>query len=132
MNQISLLPYRRFLIAIAICSLALFCAHPLAVFAAEKATTAPAKSQEAGRLVIVRAANLGVQVFGVSIDGKQVARINFGQSYDQPIAAGAHTISTIPIPDSEHAGAMERKLTVEAGKTYKFTAKRDDVRIALK
>jgi len=132
MNQTSLLPYRHAFIAIAICCLALFCAHPRVSFAAEKAAPAAAKSQEAGHLVIVRAANLGVQVFGVSIDGKEVAKINFGGRYDAPLAAGAHTISTIPIPDSEHAGASERKLTVEPGKTYKFTAKREDVRIALK
>lgn len=132
MNQTSLLRYRRCFITIAICSLALFCAHPSATFAAEKAAPAPAKGQEAGRLVVIRAANLGVQVFGISIDGKQVYKSNFGGRYDAPLAAGPHTISTIPIPDSEHAGVSERKVTVEPGKTYTFTAKREDVRIVLK
>lgn len=132
MNQTSLLPYRRSFVAIAICSLVLFCAHPPATLAAEKAAPAAAKSQEAGRLVIVRSANLGSAVVGISIDGKQVTRLNFNGRYDAPISAGPHTLSSSPIPDSEHAGASELKVTVEPGKTYTFTAKRNDVRIVLK
>ena len=131
MNHTSFLRSRRFFLVAAVCSLALFCLHSPGI-AAEKAAPAPAKSQADGHLVIVRAANLGSQVFGLSIDGKQVAKINFGGRYNAPIAAGPHTISTIPIPDSEHAGPSDRKLMVEPGKTYTFTAKRDDVRIALK
>jgi len=132
MNQTSLAPYRHSCIAIAICILALFCVHPPAIFAAEKAASAPAKSEQAGRLIIVRAANLGSSVVGISIDGKQVAKLNFGGRYDAPIPAGSHTISSVPIPDREHGGVSDRKLTVEPGKTYTLTAKRDDVRIALR
>lgn len=132
MNQTSLLPYRRSFVAIAICSLVLFCAHPPATLAAEKAAPAAAKSQEAGRIVIVRSANLGGAVVGISVDGKEVARLTFNGRYDAPIAAGPHTLTSTPIPDREHAGVSELKVTVEPGKTYKFTAKRSDVRIVLK
>ena len=132
MNQTSLPPYRRSFVAIAICSLVLFCAHPPATLAAEKAAPAAAKSQEAGRIVIKRSANLGGTVVGISVDGTQVAKLHYNGRYDAPISAGPHTLTSIPIPDSEHAGVSELKVTVEPGKTYTFTAKRNDVRIVLK
>ena len=125
-------PYRRFRVGAAICSFALFCAYPLITLAAEKATPEAAKSKEAGRLVIVRAANLGGAVVGISIDGKEVAKLNFNGRYDAPIAAGPHSLTAIPIPDREHAGPSERKVVVEPGKTLTFTAKREDVRVVLK
>ena len=133
MNKIPLLSYRCSLLALALCLVALACFHPPAVLAEPKpATAAAAKSQEMGRLVIVRAANLGVAVVGISIDGKEVTKLNFGGRYDAPLSAGPHTLASIPIPDMEHGGATERKITVDPGKTYTFTAKRDDVRIILK
>ncbi len=132
MNQTSLLPYRRSFVAIAICSLVLFCTHSPATLAAEKAAPAAAKTQEAGRIVIVRSANLGGTVVGVSIDGKDVTKLHYNGRYDAPISAGPHTLTSVPVPDSEHAGVSELKVTVEPGKTYKFTAKRSDVRIVLK
>jgi hypothetical protein len=132
MNNTSL-PLRQlaFIASIA-CLLGFALIHPPSVAAAKSAPAAAPKSEESGHLVIVRAANLGAAVIGLSIDGKQVMKLNFNGKYDAPIAAGPHTLSVIPIPNSEHATANELKLTVQPGKTYHYTVKRDDVRVVLK
>ena len=93
---------------------------------------AAAKDQGTGELVIKRSANLGSTIVGLSIDGKQVAKINFNGTYEAPIPSGAHTLSTIPIPNREHAEASQVQINVQPGKTYSLTAYRDDVRIVLK
>lgn len=90
------------------------------------------KSEEAGRLVIVRSANMGSIVVGLSIDGKETAKINFGGRYDAPLAAGQHVLSVVPIPNREHAQPSQSRVTVQPGQTYKFTAKQSDVAIVLK
>ncbi len=46
--------------------------------------------------------------------GKQTATVNFGGSYDEPLAAGQHFV------------------TVQPGQIYRFAAKRSDVAIVLK
>jgi len=133
MNNTSL-PLRQFaFIATIACLLGFALIHPPSVAVAAKSAPAAApKGEESGHLVIVRAANLGAAVIGLSIDGKQVMKLNFNGKYDAPIAAGPHTLSVIPIPNSEHATANELKLTVQPGKTYHYTVKRDDVRVVLK
>ena len=69
MNQTSL-PYRRSFVAIAILQSRPFLRPPSGNFGGRKAAPAAAKSQEAGRLIIVRSANLGGAVVGVSIDAQ--------------------------------------------------------------
>ena len=49
-----------------------------------------------------------------------------------PLAVGQHVVAVVPIPSREFAKPTETRLTVEKGKTYTFTAKRDDVTIVLK
>ena len=100
--------------------------------AAKPSPATAAKTQAAGRLIVKRSANLGLTGVGISVDGKQVAKLNFNGSYDAPIAAGQHTITALPIPNHEHADPTNVRLTVQPGKTYTFTAYRNDVRIALK
>jgi hypothetical protein len=133
MNKISL-PIRHLIfLASAACLLALAFIHPPSLAAANKPAPAAATTSEgAGHLVIVRAANLGGVVVGFSIDGKQLSKLHFNEKYDAPIPAGAHTLSVVPVPNSEHATPNDLKLTVEAGKTYRYTIKRDDVRVILK
>lgn len=82
--------------------------------------------------MIKRSANLGSTIVGLSIDGKQVAKINFNGTYEAPISAGPHRLTTIPIPNREHAEVSQVQINVQPGKTYTFTAFRDDVRIVLK
>jgi hypothetical protein len=90
------------------------------------------KSEEAGRLIIVRAANLGTTGVGLSIDGKETAKLNFGGRYDAPLAAGQHVLTVIPFPNREQAQPNQTRVTVQPGQTYKFTAKQSDVAIVLK
>src|SRR5262245_51462284 len=116
MNKISL-PLRHLtFIATAVCLLALVLIHSPASAAADKPAPAAApKNEGSGHLVIVRAANLGTAIIGFSIDGKQVRKLNFNEKYDAPISAGPHTLSVVPVPNSEHATPNDLKLTVETG-----------------
>jgi hypothetical protein len=133
MNKTYLHRNRSIFVLAVVCA-ALACLIPRGVSAAGK--TSPAamqqKSEEAGRLVIERSANMGSIVVGLSIDGKETAKINFGGRYDAPLAAGQHVLSVTPIPNREHAQPSQTRVTVQPGQTYKFTAKQSDVAIVLK
>lgn len=133
MNKIYLHRNRSIFVLAVVCA-TLACLIPRDVSAAGK--TSPAakqqKSEGAGRLVVVRSANLGTTVVGLSIDGKETAKINFGGRYDAPLAAGQHVLTVIPIPNREQAQPNQTRITVEPGQTYKFTAKQSDVAIVLK
>ncbi len=65
----------------------LACLIPGAVLAASKTASAAKQeqTQQPGRLIIARAANLGSVIVGLSIDGKEVMKINFGGKYDAPL-----------------------------------------------
>ena len=124
---------RRIFVLAIICAAVAF-VLPEGVSGADKSSS-PAKqqqNQQAGRLIIVRSFKLGSVVVGVSIDGKEVAKINFGNSYDAPIAAGPHLITVVPLGNREHAQPGQTRLTVQPGQTYKFTATQSDVSIILK
>jgi hypothetical protein len=100
--------------------------------ASKPAAAAAPKESGTGELVIVRAANLGQTIVGVSIDGEQKAKINFNGRYEAPLSVGQHVITTVPIPNREHAQPTQTRVTVQKGKTYTFTAARSDVAIVLK
>jgi len=124
----------RSIFVLAVVCAALACLIPGDASAAGKISpaTKQQKSAEAGRLVVVRSANLGSTVVGLSIDGKETAKINFGGRYDAPLAAGPHVLTVIPIPNREQAQPNQTRVTVQPGQTYKFTAKQSDVAIVLK
>ena len=106
---------------------------PIIAFGAGKTSAAPAAMAEGtGKLVIVRSANLGLTVIGVSIDGEQKAKINYNGRFEAPLSVGPHVITTVPIPNREHAQPAQTRVNVEKGKTYTFTAARSDVSIVLK
>lgn len=134
MNQKCLNRYRIVLLPILACAaLALSAVIPGIASGAEK-SSAPAaqKSQEAGRLIITRSSRLSQLVVGLSIDGKQVAKILYNNRYDAPLAAGPHTLTVVPIPNREQASPTSIQVNVQPGKTYTFTAALNDVRIVLK
>ncbi len=136
MNNIRPSLKRGFLIvAVASAALAWGAVIPGVVSGAGKPAAMPAGAQKdlgTGELVIVRSANLGTAVVGVSIDGVQKARINFNGRYETPLSVGQHVISSIPIPNREHALPAQIRINVEKGKTYTLTAVRSDVAIVLK
>ena len=123
-------PCRLFLSALACAAIAL--APALVAAAGKPSPGAAAQNQEAGRLVIKRSAHLGTTLVSLSIDGKQVATINFNASYDAPLAAGPHVITVFPIAGREHPQPYTTRITVQPGQTYSFTAVRSDVSIVLK
>lgn len=124
----------RLVLSLLLAGVALASFIPGGVSGAGKA--APAAKQEQtqaqGHLRIVRSANLGSTVVGVEIDGKQVAKINFGGSFETPLAAGPHVITVTPIPNREHGQPSQMQLNVKAGQSYTFTAKRSDVSLVLR
>ena len=84
-----------------------------------------------GRLIIVRAVDLGSTVVGLKIDGVQMTPITFNRRYDASIASGSHVLTVFPVVSREGARPTERRLNVEPGRTYTLTAKRDDIEIVL-
>jgi hypothetical protein len=134
MNQKCLNRYRIVLLPILACAaLALSAVIPGIASGAEK-SSAPAaqKNQEAGRLIITRSSRLSQLVVGLSIDGKQVAKILYNNRYDAPLVAGPHTLTVVPIPNREQASPTSIQVNVQPGKTYTFTAALNDIRIVLK
>ena len=102
--------------------------------AADKASPAPAPAQTnaaPGRLVILRAANLGPQIVSLKVDGKQTAQVYYNRRYEGPIAAGSHVLSVEPVIGRGNTRPTETRLNVESGKTYTFTASWQDTAIVL-
>jgi hypothetical protein len=82
-----------------------------------------APSKNAGRLTIQRAANFGENlVLNVSIDGAQVASLVEGRSYHGTLSPGQHVISLNVTPNLGEFRTTPKRLTVQAGQTYSFTA----------
>jgi hypothetical protein len=133
MNEMSM-KLSRSLLRVAVCLVVgLVLAGPGSVSGADKKAPAPAQGDRpAGRLVIVRSAALGPTIVGLRIDGVEMTKITFNRRYDAPLAAGEHVLTVYPLPSLEGARPTQTKLNVQSGKTYTFTAARDDIQIVLK
>ena len=95
-------------------------------------TSMAAASKNAGHLTVRRAAKFGSRMaLHVSIDGAQVALLGQGQSYNGTLSAGEHVISVNVTPSQARGGTATKRLTVEAGQTYSFTATWTNERVAL-
>jgi hypothetical protein len=89
-------------------------------------------SAQSGRLVIQRVANIGTsQVLYVSIDGKRVASLSEGQTYNGSLSAGPHVVSVILEPNDLNLAPTKKRITVQKGQTYTFTATWDGNVLAL-
>lgn len=103
------------------------------ISAAGKIAPPPAQNTlAAGRLIVVRQANLGATVVGLKIDGVQTAQIAPNRRYNAPLAAGSHVLTVFPVFSLEGARPTERRLNVEPGKTYTLTAAKQDAQLVLK
>ena len=133
MNKISLHLQRSSLLLVVTClAIGLFLGHPVNALAAGNPSTAPAQNPlAAGRLVIVRAVNLGPTIVGLKIDGKEAAQITYNRSYNASLAAGSHVLTVYPVVSLKGAKPTERRVDVESGKTYKFTVVRKDIELIL-
>jgi hypothetical protein len=109
--------FSRFILVASVCA-----------FAAGNSITAQeiiTNSGEPARLVVNRSANFGVdESVDLLVDGKTVAVLAYSESYDAPLSAGKHvlSISTNPKAYPQAPKPQPLTITVEAGKTYTFTA----------
>ena len=78
---------------------------------------------QGAQLIVKRAANFGERVsLAVSIDGKEVARLTEGRTYDGSLPAGRHIISATVTPNLVNSPVWQKEITVQSGQTYSFTA----------
>ena len=86
------------------------------------ASMAGPSSKNSGRLIIQRAANFGDRLsLNVSIDGAQVAALVVGRSYNGTLSSGQHVFS-LTVEPNQGIPPTTKRLTVQAGQTYSFTA----------
>jgi hypothetical protein len=77
---------------------------------------------EGGRLIVMRVANFGQRIsLSLSVDGKEVARLVEGRSYDGYLAPGRHLISATVVPNLVYSPVWQREINVQSGQTYSFT-----------
>jgi|SRR5690348_9717940 hypothetical protein len=114
--------------AFLITALALTCAALLGCEASGTAapgatTSAGPASQNAARLIIRRAANMGTGLFlDIDIDGASVGSIGVGQIYRGSLSPGQHVVSVLLRPNRLNMPRTQKTLTVEKGQTYTLTA----------
>jgi hypothetical protein len=87
------------------------------------AATATTASPNSGHVLIYRVANFGTDLsLVVSVDGKDVGNFTEGRNYDGYLPAGQHTITIRVDPNRTATAPAQKTLTVQAGKTYVYTA----------
>jgi hypothetical protein len=80
-------------------------------------------SQNAARLIIRRAANMGTGLFlDIDIDGASVGSIGMGEKYRGSLSPGQHVVSVLLRPNQLNLPRAQKTLTVEKGQTYTLTA----------
>jgi hypothetical protein len=86
-------------------------------------TTIQAQRDEA-RLVVSRSANFGTfQYLILCVDGFHVADLGINQSYEAVLPPGQHVLSVTTTPQGyRSAPPTQRRVNVEPGETYAFTA----------
>ena len=78
---------------------------------------------QGGRLMVKRAANFGERVsLSLLVDGKEVARLVEGRSYDGRLTPGRHMISATVVPNLVYSPVWQKEVNVQSGQTYSFTA----------
>jgi hypothetical protein len=89
-----------------------------------RSNPASARSEDDARLVVSRAANFGTfQYLNLFVDGVHVADLGLGQSYDALLPPGQHVLSVSTTPQAyRRTPPTQRRVTVEPGETYAFTA----------
>ena len=86
------------------------------------ATTA-ARSKNAAHVLVYRVANFGTDLSVIiSVDGKGVAALSEGRSYDGYLATGQHALTARVDPNRTGTPVWRKTVTFQAGKTYVYTA----------
>ena len=73
--------------------------------------------------MVNRVANFGDHLsLSVSVDGKEVARLVEGHSYDGSLTPGRHIISATVVPNLVFSPVWQKEINIQSGQTYSFTA----------
>jgi hypothetical protein len=81
-----------------------------------------AVAQPGGRLIVLRGANFGWNIaVNLKINGRTVANIVQGRSYDEFVPEGRHMLTVSAVPNYQPTSTV---LNVQHGQTYVFTATR--------
>src|ERR1700720_162013 len=89
------------------------------------AASTPIQAQhDNARLVVTRSANFGTfQYLILFVDGVHVADLGLDQSYEAVLPPGQHVLSVSTTPQGyRYTAPTRRRLNVEPGETYAFTA----------
>lgn len=78
---------------------------------------------DSGHLLVYRAAKFGYRLnLLLSVDGKDVASLIEGQIYDGYLPAGQHVLAARVTPSSGGMQPGRQTVTIQAGRTYSYTA----------
>lgn len=103
--------------------LSLACVYLIFSGCASQSGTSTSPSRNSGRLLVSRAAKFGYRLNVIlSVDGKDVANLTEGQSYDGYLPAGQHMLGA-RVTGGAPTGAAQKTVIIEAGQTYSYTAK---------
>jgi hypothetical protein len=101
--------------------LSLACACLILAGCATQPSMAPPPNS--GHLLVYRAAKFGYRLnLVLSVDGKDVASLTEGQSYDGYLPAGQHVLGARVTGGAAGAHPARKTVTVQAGQTYSYTA----------
>ena len=93
--------------------------------------TTAASSGSGARLIVHRTASFGAGFLTLTLDGKQVANVQLGQTYDAYISAGQHVLTGVHTPNISAQRPASVTFTAEKGKTYSFIAQWQDKDVIL-
>jgi hypothetical protein len=103
--------------------LSLACACLIVAGCATQSGASAAPLPNSGHLLVYRAAKFGYRLnLVLSVDGKEVASLTEGQSYDGYLPAGQHALVARVTPSTTAAHTARKTVTVQAGQTYSYTA----------
>jgi hypothetical protein len=103
--------------------LSLACACLIVAGSAIQLSAATAPPPNSGHLLVYRAAKFGYRLSLVlSVDGKHVASLSEGQSYNGYLPAGQHGLVARVAPNRTGARPARNTVTIQAGHTYSYTA----------
>ena len=102
--------------------LGLACAALIFAGCATNQATAPIPPNS-GHLLVYRAAKFGDRLnLALSVDGKNVASLTKGQTYDGYLPAGQHVLVAQATPSGSGVRQGQQTVTIQAGHTYAYTA----------
>ena len=105
----------------------------LAIFSILLGGIAASEAQTGGRLIIWRIPGLGNDlIVGVTIDGKRVADITYGNHFETILSPGRHVVMVEPFPNPYRYRHYAVTLNVRPGELYNFTAKGGTEQLVLK